>query len=119
MIYINRKDIKHVENKGDILVCKYYHKFAYPNGTNAIGDCGSEKVDSKSWDIFHVHYESEIAYYGTPMLGIGLIECMILKSDTRPFLSNELEHNVGLFGIHTDTFRRGYNIKIEPVVDKM
>ena len=110
---------KFIKNIGDILACKYYHSFAYPNGINAIGDCGSEKVDSKSWDIFHVHYETEDAYYGVPMLGMGLMDCMILKSDTRPFLSNELEHNIGLFGIHTDTFRRGYNIKIEPVVDKM
>lgn len=118
MKYINKEDLDYVKNDGDILACKYYHGFAYPNGTEAIGDCGSEKIDNKNWDVFHVQYESKDAYYGIPMLGIGMVDCMILKTDTRSFLKNEFNYKVGMFGSHTGKFTNRYNIKIKPIVDK-
>ena len=118
MQYIKKEDTEYIKNDGDVLACKYYHGFAYPNGTEAIGDCGSEKVKDKDWDVFHVHYETKEAYYGTPMLGMGLMDCMILKTDTRPFLSEELNYNVGMFGSHTGKFINRHNIKINPVVNK-
>lgn len=118
MKYVEKENVNYIENKGDVLACKYYHSFAYPNGTKAIGDCGSEDVDNKKWDVFHVQYETKDAYYGVPMLGMGLIDCMILKSDTRKFLENEFNYNVGMFGSHTKKFVKDYNIEIEPIVNK-
>lgn len=118
MKYINKEDTAYIKNDGDVLACKFYHGFIYPNGTDAIGDCGSEKIENKNWDVFHVHYETKEAYYGVPMLGMGLINCMILKTDTRPFLENEFNYNVGMFGSHTGKFIEKYNIRIKPTINK-
>lgn len=118
MKYIKIEDTKHIKNHGDILACKYYHNM-YPNGSYAIGDCESNKVNGKEWDIFHVHYETEDAYYGIPMLGMGLMNCMIMKSDTRGFLEDELEYSVDMYGSHSSKFARGWNIEIDPVVNKL
>jgi hypothetical protein len=120
MKYIKKEETKFVENQGDILACRYFHSFAYPNGDNSIGDCGTINVDGKKWDIFHVHYETKDAYYGIPMLGFGLIDCMILKSDTRPFLSKELKnYKLGMFGSHTRKYVRSWNIDISPIINKL
>ena len=119
MKYIDMKTVKHVENTGDILACKYYHSFAYPDGIEAVGDCGAQKVDNKPWDVFHVQYETKDAYYGTPMLGLGLVNCMILKSDTRPFTDDELNYKVGMFGCHTGKSILKYNVEIKPIVNKL
>lgn len=119
MKYIDKKESDYVENRGDILACKYYHSFAYPEGTEAIGDCGAKEVDNKNWDVFHVNYETKNAYYGVPMLGMGLVDCMILKTDTRQFLENEFNYEVGMFGAHTGKFRNKYSIKIKPIINKL
>ncbi|MGL5149186.1 MAG: hypothetical protein ACRC7N_01265 [Clostridium sp.] len=119
MKYINRKDVEYVENKGDILTSKYYHKFFYPDGADAIGDCCSENIDNKNWDVFHISYETKDAYYGTPMLGMCLIDCMILKEDTRDFLESELNYKVGMVGSHFGNMIRDYNIEIEPVINRL
>lgn len=119
MEYINKEEKDYIKNNGDILACKYYHKFIYPNGTEAIGDCDSKKVDNKNWDVFHIEYETKDAYYGRPMLGLGLEECMILKTDTRPFLEGEFNYKVGLFGSHTGKSINKYDIEIEPIVNKL
>lgn len=87
--YVPKESKVYIENFGDILTSYYYH-IQYPNGIKAIGDCDAKRIDNKDWDIFHIHYETEDAYYGMPMLGIGLMDCMILKSDTRPFLPEEI-----------------------------
>lgn len=117
--YVDKEISYYEENQGDVLACRYYHSFVAPDGIDAIGDCGTKKIDNKDWDIFHIQYETEDAYYGTPMLGIGLINCMILKKDTRKFLQEELtDYNVELVGSNTGKFVRNFNIKIEPIVDK-
>ena len=120
MRYINRKNTDYIENKGDILACKYYHGFGYPNGTEAIGDCGSKEIDNRNWDVFHVHYETKDSYYGVPMLGMGLMDCMILKTDTRPFLEDEFNYRVGMYGSHTGKLSSSgkCDIVIEPIVNK-
>lgn len=119
MKYIKKENSNYINNKGDILACKYYHGFMHPYGVDAIGDCGSEKIDNKNWDVFHIHYETKDAYYGVPMLGMGLIDCMILKIDTRPFLDSELNYKVGMFGCHTGNISRKYNINIEPIIERL
>lgn len=119
MKYRKKEETAFIKNTGDVLACRYYHGFAYPDGTDAIGDCGSKKVDNKEWDIFHIQYETPNAYYGVPMLGMGLIDCMILKKDTRPFLKNEFNYNLGMFGSHTGKFIKKFNIEIEPIVSKL
>lgn len=119
MRYIKKEDTDYIKNNGDILACKYYHGFAYPAGIDAIGDCGSEEIDNKNWDVFHVQYETKDAYYGVPMLGIGLVDCMILKTDTRPFLEADSKSIiVGVFGSHTGKFSDKYNVQIKPIVNK-
>lgn len=120
MRYINIKEREYVKNNGDILACKYYHNM-FKEGLEAIGDCGAEEVDSKYWDIFHISYETEDAYYGIPMLGIGLVNCMILKKDTRPFLPSEISHtyDINMYGSNTCKFIKGYNLQIEPIVNKL
>lgn len=110
--YINKEDEVHIRNHGDVLACRYYHKM-YPNGVDAIGDCGSDNVAGKNWDIFHIHYETKDAYYGIPMLGMGLCDCMILKSDTRPFTEGEKrEYNLSMSN-------RSFDIIIEPIIDEL
>lgn len=109
--YIPKESKVYIENFGDVLTCYYYHA-QYPNGIKAIGDCGAKRIDNKDWDIFHIHYETEDAYYGIPMLGIGLIDCMILKSDTRLFLSEEI-HQYNLL-----TSNGKYRINIKQIEDK-
>lgn len=119
MRYINKEDTGYIENKGDILACKYYHGFMYPEGTEAVGDCGTEKVNNKDWDVFHVNYETKEAYYGVPMLGIGLMDCMILKTDTRTFLDDELNYNLSMSGSFTGKIINKYNVQIEPIINKL
>lgn len=119
MKYISKEDVVCLENKGDILACKYYHKFLHPYGVEAIGDCNSENVDDKKWDVFHIQFETKDAYYGSPMLGMGLMDCMIIKEDTRGFLESELNYNLGMIGSHYGTELKKFNIRIEPIVNKL
>lgn len=93
MQYRNLNEQQAISTHGNILACRYYHPL-YPNGIHAIGDCKSDDVLNKKWDVFFVDYETKEAYYGRPMLGIGLMNCMILKSDTRPFLEHETQFKV-------------------------
>lgn len=110
--YINKEDKEYIQNYGDVLACRYYHKI-HPSGVDAIGDCGSDPADGKNWDIFHVHYETKDSYYGIPMLGMGLCDCMILKSDTRLFSEVEKrEYNLSISS-------RNFNVIIEPIADKL
>lgn len=120
MKYKYKVEVEYIKNSGDVLACRYYHQSFFIDGVDAIGDCGSKDVDGKKWDIFHVKYETEEAYYGVPMLGMGLMNCMILKSDTRPFLEEEKNgYNVGMFGSNSSNFVRDYDIEIEPIISKM
>lgn len=52
------------------------------------------------------------------MLGEGLWDCMILKSDTRPFLKEELNYDVGMYGLHTGKHMDFWTVKIEPISNK-
>ena len=119
MKYIKKEDTNYVKNDGDILACRYYHKFVYPNGTDAIGDCGAKKINNKNWDVFYINYETKDAYYGVPMLGLGLMDCMILKTDTRSFLKNEFNYKVGIVGSYTGKLSNKYNIEIKPIINKL
>lgn len=118
MRYIAKDELPNIPNIGDVMACRYYHSFAYPDGIDALGDCGSEDADGKHWDIFHIHTETKDAYYGTPMLGMGLANCMILKVDTRPFLESELHHAVGMFGSHTRKMSKAWTVNITPIVSR-
>ena len=120
MKYRKKEEVDHVQNYGDILACKYYHSSLYINGTEAIGDCGSKDIDGKKWDVFHISYETEDAYYGIPMLGMGLMNCMILKTDTRPFQDGELGHyRLGMFGSHSNNYSRDCSLDIQPITEKI
>ena len=90
MKYRKLEEGKYIKNTGDILACKYYH-LLFPDGNEAIGSPGIKEIDNKEWEIFWVSKETENAYYGSPAEGLGLADCMILKTDTRAFLPEEIE----------------------------
>ena len=108
-----------IENKGQVLTSKYYHNI-FPEGVDSITNSKIKKVEGKDWEIFNVSYETKDAYYGMPMEGLGLMNCMILKKDTRSFLEEELtalnDMVIGMYGSHTgkDTGRR-WNVVINPI----
>ncbi len=120
-MYIDIKETNGVENKGDVLACKYYHTL-FPNGIKAISNDGVEDIDNKDWEIFHINYETDDCYYGIPMEGLGLCNCMIYKSDTRPFTKQELEKlqniTLGMFGSLTgNDSGMSWKVNIEPIVN--
>ena len=121
MKYKKLEECNYIENKGDILACKYYH-LLFPDGNEAIGSPGIKEIDNKGWEIFWVSKETENAYYGSPAEGLGLADCMILKTDTRAFLPEEIEelekHTYGLTGLLNEEVKYTYPVKINPIVEK-
>lgn len=119
MKYLKPK--KYIENKGDVLACKAYH-LMFPEGRESICNTGIKEVDGKHWEIFWVSKETEKAYYGMPLEGLGLIDCMILKEDTREFLPEEIEtlekQCYSLESMFTEETRQVQKIKIEPIKSK-
>ena len=117
--YVKPKN--YIENKGDVLDCKAYH-IMFPEGRDSICNNGIKKIDNKHWEIFWIDKETEKAYYGTPAEGLGLMDCMILKEDTREFLPEEIEalekqvYSVG--GMITKGISHIQEIKIEPIKSK-
>ena len=116
------KPENYIENKGDILACKAYH-IMFPEGRNSICNDGIKEIDNKQWEIFWVNKETEKAYYGTPAEGLGLMDCMILKEDTREFLPEEIEalekQCYCLEGVISGNPRPIQKIKIEPIKPKL
>lgn len=112
MIYKEPKN--YIENKGDILACKSYHKM-FPKGIESICNEGIKEIDNKQWEIFWIHKETKDAYYGTPAEGFGLIDCMILKKDTREFLPEEID---SLEKRYYELAGMTQKIKIEPIKPK-
>jgi hypothetical protein len=54
------------------------------------------------------------------MLGMGLVDCMILKTDTRPFPNEDnFNYNLVVKGSHTGKTSNSYIIQIEPITDKL
>lgn len=121
MKYVKPENVNYIINKGDILACKYYH-ILYPEGSNCIGGTSIEKVDNKKWEIFWVYKETENAYYGSRAEGLGLYDCMILKSDTRPFLEKELEKlNQSVYsleGAFSGKVSHQSIVKIKPIINQ-
>lgn len=121
MKYKKLEESKYIENKGDILACKYYH-LLFPDGNEAIGSPGIKEINNKEWEIFWVSKETENAYYGSPAEGLGLVNCMILKTDTRAFLPEEIveleKHTYALTGVLTEEVKHVYPVKINPIVEK-
>ncbi len=119
MIY--KKPEKYIENKGDVLACRAYH-IMFPEGIESICNDGIKPIDNKEWEIFWINKETEKAYYGTPAEGLGLMDCMILKEDTRDFLPEEIEalekQVYSLEGMFSGEIRQTQQIKIEPIKSK-
>lgn len=121
MKYLKLENQKYIENKGDVLACKAYH-LMFPEGRESICNEGIKEVDGKQWEIFWISKETEKAYYGMPAEGLGLMNCMILKKDTREFLSEEIENlekkYYSLENMFSEKTRRTQKIKIEPIKSK-
>lgn len=119
MKYQEPKD--YINNKGDVLACKAYHKM-FPEGRKSICNKGIKEVQGKQWEIFWINKETKQAYYGTPAEGLGLMDCMILKKDTRKFLPEEIEElekqHYSLEGIFSGKIRQIQAIKIDPIEPK-
>lgn len=118
MKYKELKERKYIKNKGDVLACKAYH-ILFPDGRNSICNSGIKEVDNKQWEIYYISEETEDAYYGTPAEGLGLVNCMILKKDTREFLPEEIEelekHVYSLGGMFSGNTTFKKQVKIEPI----
>lgn len=116
-----KKPKNYIENKGDVLACKAYH-IMFPEGRESICNDGIKSIDNKQWEIFWIHKETEKAYYGTPAEGLGLMDCMILKEDTRDFLPEEIERLekqvYSLEGMFSGEIIQTQQIKIEPIKSK-
>lgn len=111
----------YIENKGDILASRAYHPL-FPEGRESISNIGIKNVDNKEWEIYWINKETEDAYYGTPAEGLGLVNCMILKEDTREFLPEEIEelekHVYSLGGMFSGNTTFKKQVKIEPIKSK-
>lgn len=121
MKYKELKERKYIKNKGDVLACKAYH-ILFPDGRNSICNSGIKEVDNKQWEIYYISEETEDAYYGSPAEGLGLMNCMILKEDTRDFLPEEIEHlekcTYGICGMFSENIVAKQRLKIEPIKSK-
>lgn len=119
MIY--KKPEKYIENKGDVLACRAYH-IMFLEGIESICNDGIKPIDNKEWEIFWINKKTEKAYYGTPAEGLGLMDCMILKEDTRDFLPEEIEalekQVYSLEGMFSGEIKQTQQIKIEPIKSK-
>ena len=115
------KPKKYIENKGDVLACKAYH-IMFPEGRDSICNDGIKEFDNKQWEIFWINKETDEAYYGTPAEGLGLMDCMVLKEDTREFLPEEIEELekrvYSLGGMFSGNVRQVQPIKIEQIKSK-
>ena len=111
----------YIENKGDILASRAYHPL-FPEGRESISNIGIKNVDNKEWEIYWINRETEEAYHGTPAEGLGLVNCMILKKDTREFLPEEIEelekHVYSLGGMFSGNTTFKKQVKIEPIKSK-
>ena len=114
MRYVKPEETNYIENKGDVLACKFYH-IMFTDGRDAISNAGIQNIDNKNWEIFWVNKESELAYYGSPAEGFGLVDCMILKTDTRDFLQEEIQELENHYYQLGDVVQK---VKIEPIVEK-
>lgn len=104
------KDYKEVN--GYILVKKYYHK--------SMGEC--EAIPNShikgDYEIIHVDKETKDAFYGMPLEGLGLVDCMCLKSDCRSFTDKEWEywgeeHSFGMYGSHSGNLSYTFKVKLD------
>ena len=109
----NYKDVN-----GFVLVSKYYHK-AFKEPLEAIANKNIEG----DWEIIHISKETEDAFYGMPLEGIGLMDCMCLKTDCRPFNQKELDfwngsHNFSMYrSVSEDlSYTVEYNIEINDLM---
>lgn len=109
-----KKPENYIENKGDVLACRAYH-LMFTEGRESICLDGIKEIDNKQWEIFWINKETKDAYYGTPAIGLGLVDCMILKEDTREFLPEEIK---SLEKRYYSLGERTQKIKIEPIKSK-
>lgn len=111
----------YIENKGDILASRAYHPL-FPYGRDSLCNEGIRNIENKEWEIYWINKETEDAYYGTPAEGLGLVNCMILKEDTREFLPEEIEelekHVYSLGGMFSGNTTFKKQVKIEPIKSK-
>ena len=96
MNYVEPKDYKEVD--GYVLCSRYTHKLGE---FEAIRNADIEG----NFEIMRVDKETKDCFYGMSIEGLGLIDCMILKSDCRAFKDSELEawskRRIGIYGSHS------------------
>ncbi len=109
--YLEPKDYKEVD--GYVLCSKYYHKIGE---FNAIRNNDIEG----DWEIMKIDKETKEAFYGMPVEGLGLVNCMILKEDCRAFKEQELNawqnRIMGIFGSHSDKLSYCYKIEVKDLL---
>ena len=109
--YVEPKGYKEVD--GYVLCSKYSHKLG---NFKAIANSDIEG----DWEIMRVSKETNEAFYGMPVEGLGLVDCMILKKDCRAFKEQELkawrERKMGMFGSHSGKLSYCYKIEVKDLL---
>lgn len=109
--YVEPKNYKEVD--GYVLCSKYSHKIgnfeAIPN-----------KNIAGNFEIMRVSKETDDCFYGMPVEGFGLIDCMILKKDCRAFKEEELKAwqnaTIGIYGSHSDKLSYCYKVEVKDLM---
>lgn len=102
--------------KGYVLCSKCFHT------TNENGDYNIIPNDGikGDYEIFRVDKETDDCYYGMPLEGLGLFDCMLPKEFCRPFEEDELKFwqnkKMGMYGSHSGDLSYTYKISINDIM---
>lgn len=109
---------KDVKDYGHILVSEGVHK-SFP--LQVITTKGIQRIDDKGWELLVVTKESDNYYYCNSVFGLGLMNIMVHKSNTRPFLDSEIDSlsgkKCGMVGSHSGKLSQSFNLNIRPFLD--
>lgn len=107
------KNYKKVD--GYVLCSKYSHKIG------AWKVIPNENIKG-NYEIFIVDKETEDCYYGMPLEGLGLINCMLPKKYCRPFDDEELQawskRRMGIYGSHSGNLSYTFEVEIKDIMRK-
>ena len=94
---------------GCVLTKRYFHKC-----DGEIEAIPNSHIEGE-YEIIQVYKETDDAYYGMPLEGMGLADCMCLKEDCRPFTKKEQKywgrsHVFGMYGSNSGNLSYTYEV---------
>ena len=97
-----------------MLCTKYTHSFM--GELEAIPNKGIEG----NYEIIRVDKETSTCFYGMPLEGMGLVDCMIKKSDCRPFTEKELKfwklRTMGMYGSSSGKLSYTFEVSVNDLL---